>query len=347
MKAYNYKCMEFENYKVFVHSQNVMCMELGGKGIHDQSFREEMVKMSKEAFDQVAPEVEETFEDVADVQMFLHIFNSPENDMWSIGRNIIFSMSNSPRPDDRWHNGYECILEAVKEASKTKAKAFPAILFVTPHNYYLYLNGKPACHGSPNILPILNKDHPSPDDSLRNPKHDTPFYFLKNSIESYQCSDIIVNINDAEHRKEARKCFKGIIENARTYLQIPKDRRIFGVLTTYTDDFEANKEDYQSAYEYAVDFVVYALNYGDDNAFNREILENIIHETVKKEPEVQNHYVFLDILSPTNLAITYNDTMYAIISAPENWHDVLIDITRAEDSDDDEDNDDMEINPYG
>ena len=31
MKAYNYKCMEFENYKVFVHSQNVMCMELGGK----------------------------------------------------------------------------------------------------------------------------------------------------------------------------------------------------------------------------------------------------------------------------------------------------------------------------
>lgn len=343
MKAYNYKCMEFENYKVFVNSQNVMCMELGGKGIHDQSFRDDMARISKEAFDQVAPNVEENFEEVADVQMFLHIFNSPENDMWSIGRNIIFSMSNSPRPDDRWHNGHDCILEAVKEASKTKMKAFPAILFVTPHDYYLYLNGKPACHGSPNILPILNKDHPAPDDSLRNPKHDTPFYFLKNSIDSYQCSDIIVNINDAEHRKKARECFNEIIENARTYLQIPKDRKIFGVLTTYTDDFEANKEDYQSAYEYAVDFVVYALNYGDDNAFNREILENIIHETVKREPEVQNHYVFLDILSPTNLAITYNGTMYAIISAPENWHDILIDIAKAEDSDDD----DMEINPYG
>lgn len=343
MKAYNYKCMEFENYKVFVHSQNVMCMELGGKGIHDQSFREEMAKISKDAFDHVAPEEEEAFMDSNDIQMFLHIFNSPENDMWSIGRNIIYSMSNSPRPDDRWNNGYNCILEAVKEASKTKAKAFPAMIFVTPNNYYLYLNGKPACHGSPNILPILDKDHPSQDDSLRNPEHDTPFYLLKNSIDSYQCSDIIINVKDAEHRKEARECFKGIIENARTYLQIPKDRRIFGVLTTYTDDFGASKEDYQSAYEYAVDFVVYALNYGDKNTFNREIFENIIHETVKREPEVQNHYVFLDILSPTNMAITYNGVMYAIISAPENWHDILIDIAKAEDSDDD----DMEINPYG
>lgn len=343
MKECTYRYMEFENYKVFVHSQNVMCMELGGKGIHDQSFREDLARVSKEAFDKITPEVEESFEEFVDVQMFLHVFNSPENDMWSIGRNIIYSMSNSPRPDDRWHNGYNCILEAVKEASKTKVKAFPAILFVTPYNYYLYINGKPACHGSPNILPVLDKDHPSPDDVLKNPEHDTPFYFLKNSIESYQCSDIIVNVKDAERRKEARECFKGVIDNARTYLQIPKDRKIFGVLTTYTDDFEASKEDYQSAYEYAVDFVVYALNYGDKNVFNREIFENIIHETVKKEPEVQNHYVFLDILSPTNMAITYNDTMYAFISAPENWHDILLDITTAEDSDDDSD---MEINPY-
>ena len=338
-----YKYMEFENYKVFVHSQNVMCMELGGNGIHDQKFRDELVKISKEAFDQVAPEAAEAFGESDGVQMFLHIFNSPENDMWSIGRNIIYSMSNSPRPDDRWYNGYSCILNAVKEASKTKAKAFPAILFVTPYNYYLYLNGEPACHGSPNILPILDENHPSPDDSLRNPERDTPFYFLKNSIDSYQCSDIIIKIRGPEHRKEARDCFKGVIENARTYLKIPKDRNIFGVLTTYTDDFAASKEDYQSAYEYAIDFVVYALNYGDNTSFNRDILENIIHETMKEEPEVQNHYVFLDILSPTNMTVTYNNVMYALISVPENWHDILIDITEEENSDDD---DDVEINPY-
>lgn len=343
MKECTYRYMEFENYKVFVHSQNVMCMELGGKGIHDQSFREEMAKISKDAFDHVAPEEEEAFMDSNDIQMFLHIFNSPENDMWSIGRNIIYSMSNSPRPDDRWNNGYNCILEAVKEASKTKAKAFPAILFVTPYSYYLYINGKPACHGSPNILPVLDIEHPSPDDSLRNPEKDTPFYFLKNSIECYQCSDIIIKARGPEHRMEARECFKGVIENARTYLQIPKDRKIFGVLTTYTDDFEASKEDYQTAYEYAVDFVVYALNYGDKNVFNREILENIIHETMKEEPELQNHYLFLDILSPTNMAITYNGVMYAVISAPENWQDILIDIMEAEDSDDDNN---VEINPY-
>ena len=164
MKEYNY--MKFENYKVFVDSQNLMCMALGGKGIHNQSFRECLVKTSKKAFDEVAPEAEEAFGDSDDIHMFLHIFNSPENDMWSIGRNIIYSMSNSPRPDDRWNNGYNCILEAVKEASKSKVKTFLAILFVTPYDYYLYLNGKPACHGSPNILPILDIEHPSPDDSL-------------------------------------------------------------------------------------------------------------------------------------------------------------------------------------
>lgn len=338
-----YKYMEFENYKVFVHSQNVMCMELGGKGIHDQSFREELVKISKEAFDKVVPEAAEAFGESDGIQMFLHIFNSPENDMWSIGRNIIYSMSNSPRPDDRWYHGYSCILDAVKEASKTKERAFPAILFVTPHNYYLYLNGKPACHGSPNILPILDENHPSPDDSLRNPEHDTPFYFLKNSIDSYQCSDIIVNADGAEKRKEARECFKDIIENARTYLKIPKDRKIFGVLTTYTDDFAASKTDYQSAYEYAIDFVVYALNYGDYDSFNRDVLEKIIHKNVEMHPEIQNHYVFLDILSPTNMTVTYNDDMLALMSVPENWHDILIDITEKEDSDDDND---VEINPY-
>ena len=335
-----YMPMKIDGEDLYVRSFNMLYMELGGQGITNRTVQKEMARISQSAFDKVVEERGYGSDKMHGINMILHVFYTPECDMWSLGRNIIFSMSNSTRVDDRFYNGHRMIAEAMKKCHETGVFAFPAILFMSKWEWTLYINGKPACHGVPNLLPMIDEKNPTPDDILKSHGEDTPFYLLKNSERAYQCSDIIIKANNQTERMNARHRFMNLMEEARFNLSIPKDRTIVGVLTTYTDAFAATKPDDKSAYEHAINFIVYLLNYGDPEVFSREKLEEIIHATMDKYPDIPEHYVFLDIINDGTMIITYNGDIIAGMSAPEDWYDILLD------NDEDEDDDEPEINPY-
>ena len=233
----DYLPMMFDGERLYVKSFNLVAMELGvgARDVSDKSMHMEIAKASMDAFTDVVKRKGSNPDNLDGIQMILHIFYSPECNNWGLGRNIIFSMANSPRSDDKWYNGHSCIAEAVKKCHETKVMAFPAIIFVSPWGYDFYINGKPCCHGIPSLLPKLNPEKPSEDDVLRNSEEDTPFYLLKNSERAYQCSDFIINANTQDIRMKVRNRFENLMEEARFNLMIPKDRSIVGVLTTYTN----------------------------------------------------------------------------------------------------------------
>lgn len=337
-KHMDYLPMMFEGERLYVKSFNLVAMELGvgARDVSDKSMHMEIAKASMDAFTDVVKRKGSNPDNLDGIQMILHIFYSPECNNWGLGRNIIFSMANSPRSDDKWYNGHSCIAEAVKKCHETKVMAFPAIIFVSPWGYDFYINGKPCCHGIPSLLPKLNPEKPSEDDVLRNSEEDTPFYLLKNSERAYQCSDFIINANTQDIRMKVRNRFENLMEEARFNLMIPKDRSIVGVLTTYTNEFAESKPDYRSIEEYAIAFIVYLLNYNDSHSFNQEVLKKIIHKNMDNYPDIPEHYVFLDIINPYTMALTYNGDILTVMSAPENWYELLMDIENDDNGDDDE-----------
>lgn len=334
----DYLPMMFEGRKLYVKSFNLMAMEMGvgARGIGDADMQKEIAKASIDAFNDVVEQQGSNPDNLDSIQMILHVFYSPDCKNWNLGRNIIFSMVNSPRPDDKWHNGHQAIAEAIQKCLDTHVMAFPAMIFVSPWGYDFYVNGKPECHGQPSLLLKRNPDEPSEDDLLRKDDMDTPFYLLKNSERAYQCSDFIINLNTADERKKARDSFEHLMEEARFNFMIPKDRTIVGVLTTYTDDFAEQKPDNRSVDEYVIAFIVYLLNYSDTNTFNYMTLTKIIHMNMDKYPDIPEHYVFMDIINSNTLAVTYNGDMLALMRAPDNWYELLMDIKNDEDEDDDE-----------
>ena len=53
-------------------------------------------------------------------------------------------------------------------------------------------------------------------------------------------------------------------------------------------------------------------------------------------PDIPEHYVFLDIINPYTMALTYNGDILTVMSAPENWYELLMDIENDDNGDDDE-----------
>ena len=336
-----YYLMNIDGNILYVKSFNALFMNLGGEGIQNKSIRDELSRASTTAFTKVCEQGAYASDGKGAVEMLLHIFYSPECDMWSLGRNIIFSMVNSTRIDDLFFNGHRVISDAIKKCHENKIYAFPATMFITKYQWFLYIGNKPACQGNSNTIPKLDPENETDTDILKK-EEDVPFYLLKNSERAYQCSDIIIKVNNQDERKDARHQFELLIEDSRFELPIPKDRTTVGVLTTYTDTFEKSKPDDKSVYEYAVDFVVYLLNYSEVGTFNRDTLETIIHNDMNKNPDVSERYVYLDIINETTMTVTYGRDIIACMTAPEDWYDILLDMT----ADEDDEDDDSEINPY-